>query len=102
MRRRAQSAAGILAVASGCHDDYPLVCIHNREEERDRPTTPCDFRPSGVICALDELKGGTWMGLNRSSGLFSSLKVCHGSDETAEGLRLTPLFSAIVPGRFRR
>ena len=63
----------ILAVASGCHDDYPLVCIHNREEERDRPTTPCDFRPSGVICALDELKGGTWMGLNRSSGLFSSL-----------------------------
>ena len=65
----------ILAVASGCHDDYPLVCIHNREEERDRPTTPCDFRPSGVICALDELKGGTWMGLNRSSGLFSSLLV---------------------------
>ena len=63
----------ILAVASGCHDDYPLVCIHNREEERDRPTTPCELRPSGVICALDELKGGTWMGLNRSSGLFSSL-----------------------------
>ena len=35
-----------------------------------------------------------------AGGLFSSLKVCHGSDETAEGLRLIPLFSAIIPEDF--
>jgi uncharacterized protein with NRDE domain len=63
----------IIAVAAGCHEDYPLVCIHNREEEAGRPTTACERRPNQVICALDELKGGTWMGMNVQSGVFCSL-----------------------------
>ena len=63
----------IIAVASGCHSDFPLVCIHNREEVAGRPTSPCERRGNGVVCAVDELKGGTWMGMNVQTGLFCSL-----------------------------
>lgn len=63
----------IIAVASGCHPDFPLVCIHNREEVAGRPTSSCERRNNDVICAIDELKGGTWMGMNMQTGLFCSL-----------------------------
>ena len=63
----------IIGVASGCHPDFPLVCIHNREEVAGRPTSPCELRDNAVICAVDELKGGTWMGMNVRTGLFCSL-----------------------------
>lgn len=65
----------IIAVAAGCHPNFPLVCIHNREEVLDRPTTQCRVDPSNsaVICARDDLAGGTWMGINTLSGVFCSL-----------------------------
>ena len=65
----------IIGVAAGCHPDFPLICVHNREEVLDRPTTRCRADPdsNGVICARDQLAGGTWMGINRLSGMFCSL-----------------------------
>eukprot|EP01043_Picozoa_sp_COSAG02_P077737 COSAG02_NODE_17169_length_1023_cov_12.635281_1_plen_242_part_00 len=63
----------IIGVASGAHPDFPLVCIHNREEVAGRPTSRCERRDNAVICAVDELKGGTWMGMNVQTGLFCSL-----------------------------
>jgi hypothetical protein len=62
----------IIGVAVGCSDRYPLVCVHNREEAADRPTTRC-ARRGDVVCATDALAGGTWMGINVLSGLFCSL-----------------------------
>lgn len=47
--------------------DWPLIVAANRDEMKDRPWRPparwWEDRPE-VVAGLDELAGGTWMGLN--------------------------------------
>ena len=62
----------ILAIGVECHPDWPLVVIHNRDEEWGRCTDPPQAH-DGVIYARDAVAGGTWMGLNSASGAFAAL-----------------------------
>ena len=62
----------ILAIGVECHPDWPLVVVHNRDEEWCRSTDPPQSH-DGVIYARDAVAGGTWMGLNSASGAFAAL-----------------------------
>ena len=62
----------ILAIGVECHPDWPLVVVHNRDEEWGRSTDPPQSH-DGVIYARDAVAGGTWMGLNSTSGAFAAL-----------------------------
>ena len=62
----------ILAIGVECHPDWPLVVVHNRDEEWGRSTDPPQSH-DGVIYARDAVAGGTWMGLNSASGAFAAL-----------------------------
>ncbi|MCW8943290.1 MAG: NRDE family protein [Sedimenticola sp.] len=47
---------------------WPLLLAGNRDEMRDRPTSPPDRHwpdQPDVVAGLDHLGGGTWMGINR-------------------------------------
>lgn len=61
--------------------DWPLLLGANRDEMRDRPSrAPGRHWPdrSEVVAGLDELAGGSWMGLN-DSGLAACVLNRHGS-----------------------
>lgn len=62
----------LLTVAANAHDDYPLIVLHNRDEYFQRSTTPLRLRDD-VLCATDQISGGTWMGLNVRTGQFAAL-----------------------------
>lgn len=53
---------------------YPLVVAANREERRDRPSTPPhEWSASpGLWAGRDEIAGGTWLGVN-ASGLIAAI-----------------------------
>lgn len=54
--------------------DYPLIVAANREERRDRASTP-PFRWDGepaIWAGRDEVAGGTWLGVN-SAGLVAAI-----------------------------
>ena len=63
----------ILALGLECHPEWPLVLVHNRDEETDRETDPCGEHADGLIYARDAVAGGTWLGLNRETGAFAAL-----------------------------
>ena len=69
----------ILAIGVECHPDWPLVVVHNRDEEWGRSTDPPQSH-DGVIYARDAVAGGTWMGLNSASGAFAALTNVRSSD----------------------
>eukprot|EP00471_Norrisiella_sphaerica_P007219 CAMPEP_0184479684 /NCGR_PEP_ID=MMETSP0113_2-20130426/1313_1 /TAXON_ID=91329 /ORGANISM="Norrisiella sphaerica, Strain BC52" /LENGTH=379 /DNA_ID=CAMNT_0026857813 /DNA_START=126 /DNA_END=1265 /DNA_ORIENTATION=+ len=51
-----------------------MICFHNRDEMFERPTG--DFRretKSGLLCARDLEKNGTWLGFNYRTGAFAML-----------------------------
>lgn len=61
-------------VAIGCHPAYPLICAHNRDENRDRPSSGERLEPeTGLVCGRDLRAGGCVMGLDSSSGRFAAL-----------------------------
>jgi len=57
----------ILFIAINQHPAYPLVIAANRDEYHDRPSSPMHYWPDhpGILAGKDELKGGTWLGVNR-------------------------------------
>jgi hypothetical protein len=69
--------------------DWPLILGANRDEMRDRPWKPparhWPDRPD-VIAGMDELAGGSWMGLN-DQGVVAAILNRRGSLGPAEGKR---------------
>ncbi|MFN4328113.1 MAG: NRDE family protein [Limnobacter sp.] len=66
----------IAAWAIRPEEEYPVVCVANRDEFHHRPTLPLQ-RWAGshglqIYAGLDEQSGGTWMGVN-SRGLLALL-----------------------------
>jgi len=68
------------------HLDYALILCTNRDEFLSRPTENASFRPAGpplpvgteqqcndVLSGLDLQAGGTWFGINRSTGHIALL-----------------------------
>lgn len=51
-----------LAVFRGNSPRYPLVVVANRDEFLGRASAPPEARPGGVVCGLDLVAGGTWLG----------------------------------------
>lgn len=64
-----------LIVAVGVFPDADLLVAANRDERLDRPARPPELmadRPIALIAPLDEVAGGTWLGLN-AAGLFAGI-----------------------------
>ncbi len=57
----------LLAVYFRVLPGAPVLLAANREEWRSRPTAPPERRPGSpqVICGLDLVAGGTWLGVNQ-------------------------------------
>jgi len=64
----------LLALAYKVHPKYPLIVAANRDEFRDRPTTPLHRWEDAphIFAGRDERAGGTWMGLT-ITGRFAAL-----------------------------
>ena len=63
----------IFVLALDTLPDFPFILIFNRDEYFTRPTTPPRILEDGLLCAIDQEKGGTWMGLNTHTGAFAAL-----------------------------
>ncbi len=68
-----------LVVAFYPQTKTPLVIASNRDENPNRPTSPWEIRQfedddyyTKVYCPLDDVLGGTWIGVN-TSGIFCAL-----------------------------
>ncbi|NJP38876.1 NRDE family protein [Alkalicoccus luteus] len=66
------TALCIIGVMYNEHPDYQLVLAANRDEFKSRPTARPFFREEGMLAGKDEMKGGTWLGINRS-GRFAAV-----------------------------
>jgi len=62
-----------MAIAISCCAAFPLVLVHNREEEFSREATDVQQDDSGIVAAWDKEAGGTWMGLHAKSGRLMAL-----------------------------
>lgn len=74
----------ILLVALGCHPCFPIVCAHNRDEERSRPSGPECLEPGGLVCGRDLQAGGVVMGVNAECGYFAALTNCRSTHKREE------------------
>jgi uncharacterized protein with NRDE domain len=52
---------------------FPLIFVHNRDENIERPTTGAFITEESILCAIDVEAKGTWMGLNVKKGTFTML-----------------------------
>lgn len=63
----------LLAFAVGCHPDYPLVVVGNRDEYHHRPTEPMHWwHQPRLLAGRDCTAGGTWLGVT-PSGRFATV-----------------------------
>lgn len=58
-----------LVVAARTVPEFPLVVVANRDEQKDRPSSPPRRWPEGFLAPRDEVAGGTWLGWN-GHGVF--------------------------------
>ncbi|CAJ1395098.1 unnamed protein product [Effrenium voratum] len=81
----------ILVVALRCHPGLPFLCLHNRDENRQRPSLDDAWEESTrLLCGRDALAGGTVLALHRK-GTFCALTNCRSKvhwkkDKTSRGL----------------
>jgi uncharacterized protein with NRDE domain len=60
-----------LVVASKVVPGYPLVVIANRDEMKDRASSPpMRWQPGGYLAPKDDVRGGTWLGLSKNNKVF--------------------------------
>ncbi|MFV8834287.1 NRDE family protein [Aquisalimonas sp.] len=63
----------LLAFAVGCHPDYPLIVVGNRDEYHHRPTEPMHWwQDPRLLAGRDLTAGGTWLGVT-PSGRFATV-----------------------------
>ncbi|KAL6949067.1 hypothetical protein ACO0QE_001555 [Hanseniaspora vineae] len=54
------------------HPDYSLILISNRDEVFERETETAALRfDNQVVCSIDKLNGGTWLGVNVQAKKFA-------------------------------
>jgi uncharacterized protein with NRDE domain len=64
----------LILVAWRAHPDYPLVVAANRDEFFARRTASASVWPDcHTLAGRDLQAGGTWLGINRSTGRFAAL-----------------------------
>ena len=58
----------LVAVAVGCHPDYPLIVAGNRDELHARPAAPAQWWADApeIFGGRDLQAGGSWLAVNRS------------------------------------
>lgn len=59
-----------ITVVNKFHKEFPLIIAANRDEDYDRPSSDVQVlsrEPHLIIGGKDELKGGTWLGVNKYS-----------------------------------
>jgi hypothetical protein len=59
-----------IIVVNHHHKDFPLLIAANRDEDQKRPSSPVQIlarEPHLIVGGKDELKGGTWLGVNKNS-----------------------------------
>lgn len=59
-----------IVVVNHHHKDFPLLIAANRDEDYKRPSSSVQIlarEPHLIIGGKDELKGGTWLGVNKNS-----------------------------------
>ncbi|KAF9644070.1 DUF833-domain-containing protein [Thelephora ganbajun] len=92
------------------HPDYALILAANRDEVLNRPTEHARFRRSfndhvettghaeaDILCGLDLQAGGTWLGLNKTSGCVIFLTNITESYKTYELSRGYLVSSLLLP-----
>ena len=59
----------LILLAWHAHPEYPLIFAGNRDEAYDRPSAAAEFwkNDPDIFGGCDLEKGGTWLGLSRSS-----------------------------------
>ncbi|HYD50051.1 MAG TPA: NRDE family protein [Terriglobales bacterium] len=64
-----------LAIYFQAHRRYPLVIAANRDELLDRPALPPQvvWRDPWIVSGIDQIAGGTWLGLNQHHLVVSVL-----------------------------
>ena len=72
--------------------DYPLICVHNREERVNRKFTEL-LHKNGIIAARDKEQNGIWMGLSEENKNIIMMtnnrykfKINHDVEYTSRGL----------------
>lgn len=59
--------------ALGMADRWPLVIATNRDEYHDRPSSPLERWPDGILAGRDLRAGGTWLGVEPAAGRWALL-----------------------------
>lgn len=92
-----------LAVYRGVSPAYPLVVVANRDEFLGRASSPPQARPGGIVCGLDLVAGGTWLGCRtdgsgRIAGLLNRRPALHlpasGPGDRSRGLLCSETLAA--------
>ena len=63
----------VLGLAVLTSDDVPFVAAHSRDEYFARPVGPLRLEADGLLLARDAAGGGTWAGLNTTTGVYASV-----------------------------
>src|ERR1700722_14617313 len=78
-----------IIILNHIHKDFPLIIAANRDEDYGRPSGPVQVltnEPHIIIGGRDEVKGGTWLGVNKAS-LFAAITNQGVKDNTKETSR---------------
>ncbi len=66
------------------HPDYPLILIANRDEFRERPTSPLQlWSEESIYAGQDQTAGGTWLGIT-PQGRFAAVTNIRRLEEQSE------------------
>mmetsp|Transcript_13956 Transcript_13956/g.34490 ORF Transcript_13956/g.34490 Transcript_13956/m.34490 type:complete len:485 (+) Transcript_13956:358-1812(+) len=80
--------------------DFPFVCVHNRDEETDRPFSGCqihDFDGTEILCSRDLRAGGMVTGLAPNTGNFAVLTNCRIRPDFREAGQNSSMSSEVLP-----
>ncbi|KAH3766032.1 NRDE family protein [Pelomyxa schiedti] len=88
----------IIGLCLGVHKLFPFILCSNRDEFVDRGnvgTSPVLNKETGIIAGRDTLKGGTWLGLNTITGLFSAVtNVRSGTAKRSRGILVSDILGS--------
>lgn len=72
----------ILGLSINCNENYPFICIHNRDEDLKRPSSSpfnslnsiwADGKYHSIIGGKDKIRNVPWFAFNKVNGQFSAI-----------------------------